>query len=242
MREQQHAVDMRAAVDEAKNNAAVEAAMREQQYEMAKRAAVEDAIILQISHFTFFISRLSTLNTKKNRTTFCKLEKEKQRRFRRRRGGIEARQWHHPNTTNKITQLHRAQMARCWLLSQLESADPTSQIAWKHKPWKKDAKEIWLVGSITRYVVGSSPTAPTAQNRNLGAIERDGDVIDVFKITRKDTDTNRYAFVLRNREMSVIRADEMRVARGESVRLGYTITSVLDEEDFDAASVLVGWE
>ena len=76
MREQQHAVDMRAAVDEAKNNAAVEAAMRGQQYEMAKRAAVEDAIILQIAHFTFFTSRLSTLNTKENCTNSKKRKRE----------------------------------------------------------------------------------------------------------------------------------------------------------------------
>ena len=32
----------------------------------------------------------------------------------------------------------------------------------------------------------------------------------------------------------------MSVARGESVQHRYTITSVLDEEAFDAASVLVG--
>ena len=40
--------------------------------------------------------------------------------------------------------------------------------------------------------------------------------------------------------MAVIRAGDVRVARGESVQFRYTITSVLDEEDFDAVNVSVG--
>ena len=92
--------------------------------------------------------------------------------------------------------------------------------------------EIWLAGSITRCVVRSSPTALSKQNPSLGAIEQDGYLIDVFKITNKDIHINRYAGVLRKREMAVIRADEVRVARGESVQYRYTITSVLDGEEF----------
>ena len=85
-------------------------------------------------------------------------------------------------------------------------------------------------------------TTLTRQNPSPGAIEEDGDVIDVFEISSRDTHThtNRWEGLLRNRERAVIRAHHVGVELGESVQFRYTITSVLDEEDFNGANVLGG--
>ena len=154
------------------------------------------------------------------------------------------------------TSQHLAEkMGRSWLHGQLKSADPASQVAWKRQPWRKVAdegrwtysirdpsRETWLAVTVTRCVVLTRrldlANSVSEADKSLGKIEVDGDVIDIFRISSEDTDTQKG--VLRHREMEVTRAGDVGVARGQNVQSGYTIPSVLDEKDFDAAEVLSG--
>ena len=166
--------------------------------------------------------------------------------------GVDAAKEGKTGHLGACTSQHLAEkMGRSWLHGQLKSADPAEQVAWKRKPWRKVAegrwtysirdsfRKIWLAVSVIRCVVRggwSWQTTLVRQHPSLGAIEGDGDVIDVFKISSEDGD--RRKGILRNREREVTRAGDVRVVRGQSVQFRYTVESVLDERDFDAANVL----